>query len=189
MILIATQQAKGMGGVRPTSQLWRAFAFIIILLSISITVILPNYTRLLLRGGHQGGTHWSGTDISWVAPSDPSPVADLAGVDSTIISHIHHQGRRTGLFERTGALIPLQPAVTLFLHNGFVLTLLGYWRSGRCQTSSPTTPKLTPSGVKATVGWSRYSARVLIFTVPIPAFGFVSHWIVSPQLSRPPVWL
>src|SRR5262249_26496737 len=42
------------------------------------------------------------------------------------IGHIHHQGRRTGLLDLAGALIPFQPAITLFFCNGFAFALLGH---------------------------------------------------------------
>jgi hypothetical protein len=44
------------------------------------------------------------------------------------IGHMDHQGGRTGLFDHTGALLSLQPAITLLLCKRFALALRGHRR-------------------------------------------------------------
>src|SRR5262245_4359910 len=51
-----------------------------------------------------------------------NPLLDIAFA----IGHIDYQGRRTGLVDLAGILIPLEPAVTLFLLNRLAFTLLGH---------------------------------------------------------------
>jgi hypothetical protein len=61
--------------------------------------------------------------LVWLpAPRVHKPRLDIAFA----IGHIDYQGRRTGLFDLAGILIPLDPAVTLFLCNGFAFALLGH---------------------------------------------------------------
>ena len=61
--------------------------------------------------------------LAWLpAQHVHQPLLDIAFA----IGHVYYQGGRTGLFDRTGALISFQPAVTLFLGNGFAFALLGH---------------------------------------------------------------
>jgi hypothetical protein len=69
------------------------------------------------------GAHDTRCPLGWLpAPRVHQPFLDI----SFAIGHRHHQGRRTGLLDRTGALIPFQPAVTLFLLKRCAVTRLGH---------------------------------------------------------------
>jgi hypothetical protein len=63
--------------------------------------------------------------VAWLpAPHVHTPLRDLACSSG----QVHHPGRRTGRFDRTGAVLPFEPAVTRLLRHGFTLPLLGHRR-------------------------------------------------------------
>jgi hypothetical protein len=73
------------------------------------------------------GAHATRGPVVWLpAPRVHPPVLAIA----VAIGPMHHHGRRTGRCDRTGALIPCQPAVTRWLRKRCALTRLGH---GRCR--------------------------------------------------------
>ena len=113
------------------------------------------------------GAHDTLRPLAWL----PAPHVHPPRLDSAVaIGPVHYQGGRTGLFDRTGALIACQPAGTRCLGHGVAVALLGHWLRWPLPVFLPPTPILTRAGGKATVGCNRYSSRTLIFTVPIPRF-------------------
>jgi hypothetical protein len=87
------------------------------------------------------GAHTPRCPVTWLpAPRVHHPRLDIA------VGPIHPQGGRTGLFARTGALIPLQPALTRWLRQGVAVAWRGHRRRWPRPDVQPPHPAVAPRG-------------------------------------------